>query len=28
MYEVFDHIGAHVKLVYCVSNDCLQLDLH
>jgi len=27
MYEVFDHICANVKLVYCVTIDCLQSDL-
>jgi len=27
MYEVFDHLCAYVKLVYCVTVDCLQSDL-
>ena len=27
MYEAFDHICAHMKLVYCVTIDCLQSDL-
>jgi len=27
MYEVFDHISAHVMLVYCVTIDYLQSDL-
>jgi len=27
MYEVFDLICAHVKLVYCVTIDCVQFDL-
>ena len=27
MYEVMDHICAHVKLVYCVTIVCVQSDL-
>jgi len=27
MYEVFDHLYAYVKLVYCVTIECLQSDL-
>jgi len=27
MYDVFDYSCAHVKLVYCVTIDCLQSDL-